>query len=651
GAIVGKNVYDTVATVKSTYVKLSLPAPRWNDPDYLPFDVLVQYLNLDEISPLKQALLSGDKPMATEVDISLSTYAEFSRLDISVLTNDPARRGDILSTVLTTLQGMADYQADNEALDGIKTSVWTQAIYNADKLHYYGFLIAPMIFTAGWDFIQSYPDKLKAVAWQECRRAAEKWLGDPPYVATMIRPAQETDKTPFVPAGLTAEEVKAYFDTASIPQHELTAAVNLTFPEVDTVSFNLSSNATYHREVLPNGLTVLVKTSPSSRVFAVDILGKDRSANEPDSLIGITDFVNRCLEKGTLSRDAAALSRDLAKIGANLTLYDNPWIPYDDRYTTPQYSFIKFETIDEFASRGLGLLYDLVCYPAFDSAAVEQVRTQMLGIIARASGSPTKTARRLFYRTLFGAGAYARPVTGTKETISAIGIPDLRAYHRRFYAPNNMILSIVGNQPVEQIMDWVRATFGRLAPVKAEYRQGTPPQAVLAEKKVHVDMPSSQIGIYLGGALPGIHSEDATALSVAGAVLSAQLYGNLREKQGLAYSIGAGTAFDRDFGWWVCSMGTATGNYKKALTGLTLEIDKLRFDGPTPGDVRVARNHIWGRLMSAKLSRINQAYYMARDEFLGRPIDADPEFLTELQQVDAAAVRRVAATWFRTDAP
>ncbi|RME31214.1 MAG: insulinase family protein, partial [Candidatus Zixiibacteriota bacterium] len=93
GAIVGKNVYDTVATVKSTYVKLSLPAPRWNDPDYLPFDLLVQYLNLDEISPLKQALLSGDKPMATEVDISLSTYAEFSRLDISVLTNDPARRG------------------------------------------------------------------------------------------------------------------------------------------------------------------------------------------------------------------------------------------------------------------------------------------------------------------------------------------------------------------------------------------------------------------------------------------------------------------------------------------------------------------------------------------------------------------------------
>ncbi|RME30052.1 MAG: hypothetical protein D6800_02195, partial [Candidatus Zixiibacteriota bacterium] len=64
-----------------------------------------------------------------------------------------------------------------------------------------------------------------------------------------------------------------------------------------------------------------------------------------------------------------------------------------------------------------------------------------------------------------------------------------------------------------------------------------------------------------------------------------------------------------------------------------------------------ARNHIWGRLMSAKLSRINQAYYMARDEFLGKPIDADPEFLKELQQVDAAAVRRVAATWFRTDAP
>ena len=214
-----------------------------------------------------------------------------------------------------------------------------------------------------------------------------------------------------------------------------------------------------------------------------------------------------------------------------------------------------------------------------------------------------------------------------------------------------MILAVVTSHPVDTVLAWVERTFGRLAKVEAEYRRGEPPVTVLSPKARHVDLQAEQVAIYYGGGLPGADSPDAVTLRVAGTILSSRLYSTLRERQGLAYSVGAGTWFDRDFGWWYATLGTGSDNYRRALDGLALEIDKLRFDGPTPEEVRTARNQIWGRLMSTKLSRINQAYYLARDEFLGRPLNSDPRLLEALQQVDAAAVRRVAAAWFRTDIP
>jgi predicted Zn-dependent peptidase len=97
-------------------------------------------------------------------------------------------------------------------------------------------------------------------------------------------------------------------------------------------------------------------------------------------------------------------------------------------------------------------------------------------------------------------------------------------------------------------------------------------------------------------------------------------------------------------------MGTGAENYQKALDGIVLQILKLKLDGPTSDEVKKARNQIWGRLMAAKLSRINQAYYLGIDEYLGREIDYDPKFLADLAAVDVQAVQRVAAIYFNDEA-
>jgi zinc protease len=646
---VGQMIYDTVANVTSTYVDLSFEAPSWKDDQYVPFSLLADYLDLDEVSPLKSALLSGDNPAATEVSVALETRDRFSRLDVSIITDQAERSAEIINKVVDVVSDLNAHIAPSASFEGVKMTIKCNDIYYRERLHYYGFMIAPLIMTAGWDFIQEYPDLVARTSWADCQAAAAAFLDNPHYIATIVSPAENPQTTPYVPVGLTVEEVARYFDTASFPQYDLVTAPKLTYPNLDSVLFEPVDLSVYHREILPNGLTVIIKSSDQSRVFAINALGKNRTANEPEGKAGITDFVNRCLEKGTLSRPAEDLSSALASIGANITLYDNPWIPYDDRYTTRRFSFFKFETIDEYAGRGWGLFSDMLLYPAFDSAAVEQVRSTMLGVIDRKTASPPDESRRLFFNTLFDEKAYARPIIGTAESIHSITIEDLRRYHRDFYSPENIILAIVTSRDTSEVLNWVRNTLGRISPTGFDSRQAEAPDPLIVPRTAHRDLDKSQVSMHFGNATPGAASEDAAPLQVATEILSERLFQNLREKQGLAYSTGATVQFDPGFGWYYATISTGFENYRKARQGLILEIDKLRLDGPSGNEIFRARNSLWGRLMRAKLSRINQAYYLTVDEYLDRGLTYDTELWRQLQNVDLEAIRRISARYFRTD--
>ncbi|MBU8933200.1 MAG: insulinase family protein [candidate division Zixibacteria bacterium] len=644
----GAQVFDTVANVTSTHINFSIAAPLHSDSDYTAFDLLAEYLGTEESSPLAEALTSGDNPPVTELSVGLVPYEEFSRLEISAATDDPERADTIVSLVLEQLASLSVHEANPTTLEGIKTSIRCHDLYNSAKLHYYGFMIAPYLMSAGWDYVLTRAERISEVEWTQCRQTAEKWLRTPDFVATIVRPTDEKDGDSYRPMSMSAEEVIAHFDTATFPEYDLLTGHEIEFPQLSLTSHELSDPAVYHREKLPNGLTLIVKSLPGNEVFGMNVIGKRRTANEGDRQAGITDFVNRCLEKGTKNRDARQLSDDLALIGANVTLYDNPWIPYDDRYTTRRFSFMKYETIDEYAQEGLQLFSEMAFHPAFDSSEVEKIRRSMIGVLARKTGNPRNVARGLFFESLFDGERFARPVMGSPETVGSITTTDLRLHHARFYSPENVIVAIVSGHPVDSVTEWakkvlgVRPAMGILIAVPDPFKERTD------SATVHVDMDKEQIAIYLGGPLPGASDEEAIALTIGSYILSDRLYRNLRERQGLAYSVGSSVAFDRSFGWFYCSMATSAENYQQALDGITFEIEKLQIDGPTPSELRRAKNRIWGRLMSAKLSAINQAYYLAVNDYLGRPLDYDQKLLEGLSEVSADQIRRVASRHFRT---
>jgi len=198
--------------------------------------------------------------------------------------------------------------------------------------------------------------------------------------------------------------------------------------------------------------------------------------------------------------------------------------------------------------------------------------------------------------------------------------------------------------------------FGLLERTLGQIGQGTPPQTgtmrptspsgVISQ---HAPMEKEQVYIYLGGLLPGATDADAPAIRVAGQILSSRLAKELREKQGLAYSVGASVSFDREFGWHMCTMGTGKDNYLQAKEGILRELRRLQEELPAPEELEIAQNSIWGSALTAQLSRVNQAYYMGVDEFLGLGYEQEERTAKQVRAVQAADVQRVARLYFDPD--
>ena len=211
---------------------------------------------------------------------------------------------------------------------------------------------------------------------------------------------------------------------------------------------------------------------------------------------------------------------------------------------------------------------------------------------------------------MFANHEFAKGIMGNPSSIGSITLSDLRRHHAKFYAPGNMILSIVTSRDTSEVMAWVRTGFGAA--------DSTAPSACpaagipgIASGEIHQELAKEQIAIYAGGRLPGVEADEALTAQVAVSILSSRLNEVLRERQGLAYSTGAGSDLQRGFGWYVVNIATGPQNFQTALDGLSLQTEKLALDGPRDAEVKGARNQIWGQLMSAKLSRINQAYYLS----------------------------------------
>ncbi|MFN3477586.1 MAG: M16 family metallopeptidase, partial [Candidatus Methylomirabilales bacterium] len=252
---------------------------------------------------------------------------------------------------------------------------------------------------------------------------------------------------------------------------------------------------------------------------------------------------------------------------------------------------------------------------------------------------------------------FGRPVYGTEESVRAITSEDLKAFHRIYFAPGNLIVSVVSDLPAHHMLEELKARFEKLeaqAPIQPfGSAQGRPPSLEVAPpagpRIVRAKVGGPQASIVMGKLIRGAAEREALALEVAASILSARLFAHLREKEGLAYSIGASVGFYGGSGLLTIQMGTAPQNLEKAKEGILRVLKATAEESVAQEELDRRVNALSGRYTMRKLSSINRAFYLGLAEFKGLQHSYGDEYRLLLKGLKPEEVSQAAKKFFLGD--
>lgn len=190
----GSTIHIKEYPAKATYIHMTFPAPHYKDPDYYPIDMLARLLDAGESSPLSKALNATTNPLVNEMSVYLETQSDFSLLHFSATTDSPGNIERIVTLVRRIIGGAADANYEPKQMKRAVTRIKTDDIYMEEKLHYYGFRVAPKLVNCGYSFVQGYADHLNQVTPIQIKAAAAKYYSEGKYLAMAMIPSPEEGK-------------------------------------------------------------------------------------------------------------------------------------------------------------------------------------------------------------------------------------------------------------------------------------------------------------------------------------------------------------------------------------------------------------------------------------------------------------------------
>ena len=398
---------------------------------------------------------------------------------------------------------------------------------------------------------------------------------------------------------------------------------------------------------MENGLTVVHTAARSTRMFALHLLVKNRGLREPHGLDGIADLLHRSL--ATIAEDkGGAASSPLDRIGATLKVADSQWIPYDDYYSTPLYSFIRLECVDDYYNEALELLARMLKGPHDDGDAIDAARDDMLSAIQRAGARPSDKSRAKLRELLYPEHPLSRTVMGDGQGLAAVTAEMLSDFAGGYLSPDQLILSVVGNIPRDEAMAAVDASLGRLEARGEEVIAAPLPPATSANTREEIEGGGNQSSLRMGRVFE-VDRGDQWALIVAVRIASGRMQQDLRETRGLAYSLGIAVDYYGDRAVISASMGTRPENLEEAEAGMRSYLFGNDVEATTD-EIETAVNGYLSRMRMRRITSMGQAFNLGRDLFLMDGIDYADREAAGLASVTVEDVKRVAQRYL-IDAP
>jgi predicted Zn-dependent peptidase len=189
----------------------------------------------------------------------------------------------------------------------------------------------------------------------------------------------------------------------------------------------------FHKQNLPNGLTIVGEISPSARSVAVGFFVKTGSRDETPEVSGVSHFLEHMVFKGTPNRTALEVNNDFDKIGAAY-----------NAFTSEENTVFYAAILPEYLPQAVNILADIL-RPSLRGDDFDMEKNVIIEEIGMYDDQPMWCAYDNAKKTFFAEHPLGNSILGTKESITALSRDQMQAYYDRRYVAPNITVALAGN--------------------------------------------------------------------------------------------------------------------------------------------------------------------------------------------------------------
>ena len=355
---------------------------------------------------------------------------------------------------------------------------------------------------------------------------------------------------------------------------------------------------------LANGVRVLVEPVGHVQSAAIGLWCRTGSRHEFDHEAGITHLIEHILFKGTERRSAMEIAQSIEGRGGSLNAFT-------DKESTCYYCRVLAADVEN----GVDVLSDMMLHSKIDPDELAREEGVVIEEIKRSEDEPSEQVHELHLSHRWGEHALGKPIIGTRESVASFRDTHIREYMARRYRAENVILSVAGNVEPEA----VKAVADRYLSKLPHTVEDTPlPRPEGTKRYDYVAKDVEQVHFCIGTDGCSLYDEDVYVLSVLdtalGGSMSSRLFQEIREKRGLAYSVGSYTLSYTSGGAYTVYGGTSQEHWPLVQELVRQEFDRVIATGLDAEELDRTKSLMKGHMVLGLEGMSSRMMRMSRNE-------------------------------------
>jgi predicted Zn-dependent peptidase len=397
------------------------------------------------------------------------------------------------------------------------------------------------------------------------------------------------------------------------------------------------------RTVLDNGMTVyLMEDHELPQVNITAYVGTG-SIYEPADKVGLAGLTGAVMRSGgTTALPPEKMNDELEFMASSV-----------ESSIGADVGNVSMSTLTKNLDRTLEIFAQVLMAPAFREDRVELARRQSIEAIRRQNDDPKQVADRELTKAIYRGSPLGR--IPTVATVTAVTRADMADFHRRFFRPNNVILSVAGDFSGKEMVAALNRVFGGWHKEAVDFPPVAGPAMEFKPAVLHAEKDVNQSVIRMGHLGIDKDNPDLYAIRVMDAILgsngfNSRLMSEIRNTQGLAYNVESSFDIGRRFpGTFEAETETKAGSTAKTI-GLMEEIIAGMTKQPVSDEeLKLAKDTIINSFIFGFANTAAVASQKARLEYYHYPAGYLENYRDNIAKVTKEDVLRVAKKYLHPE--